>query len=158
MYLCAHIYVTTIIVYPQWGCPNAGNCVIITCSVQCNILLAQITILYPNTPLAEKDRLDSSERLAEKDRLDAQTEKDRLDHEIKMRELEISRSLEIARAERDASDSKIRTTGSDNSPRSKLPYFDKDKDNMDSYLARFERYAEANSWHHGQCHYISVHC
>ena len=28
----------------------------------------------------------------------------------------------------------------------KLPWFDEDKDNMDSYLSRFERYAEVQGW------------
>ncbi len=87
-----------------------------------------------------------------KDRLDAdrQSEKDRLEHEVKLRELDVSRSLEAARAERDATDSKSRTTGLKTSKGPKLPYFDQDKDNMDSYLARFERYAEANAWLKGQ--------
>ena len=28
----------------------------------------------------------------------------------------------------------------------KLPYFDDDKDKMDSYMSRFEKYATANKW------------
>ena len=32
----------------------------------------------------------------------------------------------------------------------KLPWFDEDKDNMDSYLSRFERYAEAQGWKNDQ--------
>ena len=31
----------------------------------------------------------------------------------------------------------------------KLPYFDEDKDCMDAYLRRFERYATSNRWDRG---------
>ncbi len=67
-----------------------------------------------------------------------------------MRELEITRSVELARAERDAPDSKSRATVQTTPQDPKLPYFDQDKDNMDSYLARFERYAEVQGWQKGQ--------
>lgn len=32
----------------------------------------------------------------------------------------------------------------------KLPHFDEDKDNMDSYISRFERYADAQRWSRDQ--------
>ena len=88
----------------------------------------------------EKLRLEAEE----KDRMaKVEMERDKLEKtkiEVEAQKLIENAKLEAARLE--ARNSEKRNTGKD--PR--LPYFDENKDKMDSYIARFEVYATANGW------------
>lgn len=91
-----------------------------------------------------------------------QREVEKKEEEIKMRrgeaehrqamemvELQHQRELELAAASRDNKEG-VAKEWTDRVKGPKLPCFDQDKDNMDSYLARFEHYAEAHKWSRDQ--------
>ncbi len=80
-----------------------------------------------------------------KDRLDANEAQ--LALEFKLRELDTKHQVEMAKVERGEvvdEDRHDRDYGRAFGP--KLPHFDQNNDNMDSYLARFERYAAIQRW------------
>ncbi len=64
-----------------------------------------------------------------------------------MVELRNEYDIELARAEHGVGRVKEEDSAESRVPRGpKLPYFDEDRDSMDSYLARFERYSEVQRW------------
>ncbi len=68
-------------------------------------------------------------------------------HEARMAELRNEHDIELARAEHGVGRVKEEESAGPKVQRGpKLPTFDEDRDNMDSYLARFERYAEVQRW------------
>ena len=121
--------------------------------------------------LDRKDRLEARNISREKDaqehelklkEYDSKTEEDNKRHELKLREYE-ERQIQIENEEKEKErrhqfeleQARIATSsGSTSSPPvhvvapkgPKLPHFDDEKDNMDMYLRRFERYALINKW------------
>ena len=111
----------------------------------------------------EQQRFDREERAAwrnirmtelqaeDKKRADESEEKKRAD-EIKMAQIEIEKELKIkemelqAQAQATASSAIIPNPRNKDAKSPKLPSFIDEKDELDSYLLRFERYAENASW------------
>ena len=89
---------------------------------------------------AEKERIDW-EREAERERIEREkrVKLEMLEIEDRNRQREYERNSEILQAKKEGEhDVKLRGP--------KLPPFEDDKDNMDSYLNRFERYATVQKW------------
>ena len=89
----------------------------------------------------DKEKEEQALRL-EQDKL--AFDKDKLDKELKLKELSLQ--LEKEKLEKNVYSA---ATSSDNTvkPRApKMPPFDETRDEMDSYLCRFERYATVNKW------------
>ena len=93
-------------------------------------------------------------QVEDKKRADESEEKKRAD-EIKMAQIEIEKELKIKDIELQAQQAQAQATTSSATtlpPRNKdakspkLPSFIDEKDELDSYLLRFERYAENASW------------
>ena len=90
----------------------------------------------------ERDRKKQEE--AERRDREKQEEAERRQYEAEEREREHQRQMELAQAQ---AQQQRRGDGGVKAP--KLPYFDEDKDCMDAYLRRFERYATSNRWDRG---------
>lgn len=79
------------------------------------------------------------EREREKEMQEWEIEKVRLDHELEMRRLENTKEIELEKQKEEK--------GKKNPTHvPKLPHFDENTDDMDSYLSRFERYATSQNW------------
>ena len=100
-----------------------------------------------------EDRLLTREDQKQKDEREAQRQREEMEHIERLRRLEIeaeARRMEAqAQAEgRHQEDGDNRPEhGTANAPR--LPLFNEDKDSLDAYLGRFERYAEGQRWPRG---------
>jgi hypothetical protein len=71
------------------------------------------------------------------------------DREFRLRERELGikeQELTMQREQEERSEHDHSSHHTPNRMLPKLPYFDETKDNMDSYLLRFERYAQAQGW------------
>ena len=92
----------------------------------------------------ERERLElEKQRLElEKHKIELERQRAAEDYErsIRLAEIQHRHAMELAEKEIGALSAKERGKGP------KLPWFDENKDNMDSYLSRFERYAEAQGW------------
>ncbi|XP_064651627.1 uncharacterized protein LOC135502607 [Lineus longissimus] len=92
----------------------------------------------------EREEREAERREKEREQKDREREEDR-----KERELEHQRRLELLQEQQKLAVSTAKTTTSTTkvTPKTpRLPTFDETKDDMDAYLHRFERYAEAQSW------------
>ena len=63
-----------------------------------------------------------------------------------MRQLELTRQLELQRASCRTELEKQKSEKLAHAPDQKLPYFEETKDKMNSYLSRFEKYVTAHKW------------
>ena len=96
--------------------------------------------------VSDQQKLQREERAAvrqrEKEEREYQLEMERLYHELKMKQIEEEHELEMAEksAKGKTSDVIVKPC------LPKIPPFDESKDEIDSYLRRFERYATAMSW------------
>ena len=107
---------------------------------------------------AEKIRLDR-EAEAEKIRLATEAEERKMRLEIELARKRVEAEKELAREQFELDKRKAEEehklavdlrskgiTGDSKVKGHKLPFFDEDKDNIDSYLLRFERYADLQGW------------
>lgn len=78
----------------------------------------------------------------------AQFEKERLVHEIKLQEIAHMQKIEMLEKQSLLSPrSEVSFSDNTSAPRApKIPFFEDGKDDMDSYLRRFERYAISQKW------------
>ncbi|XP_062590636.1 uncharacterized protein LOC134252230 [Saccostrea cucullata] len=96
--------------------------------------------------VTEQQKLQREERAAarqrEKEEREYQLEMERMYHEMKMKQLQEEHELELANksAQGKVSDVMVKPSVP------KIPPFDENKDEIDSYLRRFERFATAMNW------------
>ena len=98
----------------------------------------------------EKEKLDKELKLKERleqeklalDKENIMFEKEKLDKELKLKEM----SLQLEQQKLDKNVHGATASSDVKSRAPKMPAFDETRDEMDSYLCRFERYATANKW------------
>ena len=96
----------------------------------------------------EKERegkMELERRKLEAERERTELERRKIEAELEMKRLEIE--AQKFKVEADVEIAKDKEARASHAKDPKLPYFDQGKDKMDSYLARFEKYAKANKWH-----------
>ena len=87
--------------------------------------------------------LELEQRRQREDRqIEREREKEKREHEKEMKELE----LKIAQERVRGNDSRSTPNPSASAKKMKLPVFNEKTDDLDSYLCRFERYAESVKW------------
>lgn len=97
----------------------------------------------------EQAKLDQQERLK---RLELEQQKELKLAELQLAEKKLENSTAADANESDSDGSQVshasssRSRGSRRKAGPKLPHFDENKDNIDSYLRRFERYAALQNW------------
>ena len=79
-------------------------------------------------------------------KLSSEIELEKLKHSFEMKHLELLGQLEVQRATFKTELEKQKSEKLKHARDPKLPYFEENKDKMDSYLSRFEKYATANKW------------
>ena len=90
----------------------------------------------------EKLKLESEQR--DENREATQRNKDK---KMEMEKLKIEAEVELKKIEAKTTSHPWWSKEKSSNPRGpKLPYFDEQRDKMDSYLTRFERYAISNKW------------
>ena len=94
----------------------------------------------------DKEKEENALRLEQEklalDKENIMFEKEKLDKELKLKEMSLQ--LEQQKLDKNVHGA---TASADVKPRApKMPAFDETRDEMDSYLCRFERYATANKW------------
>ena len=101
--------------------------------------------------MAKEKELEHRKEQRAKERQDRLTEKEFQEREDKKRrnfELALKeKELEIAQAKAEATRPKVSDSNDTKAKPPKLPTFVDGKDDMDSYLSRFERFAEIQKWH-----------
>ena len=70
----------------------------------------------------------------------------KLKHNFEMKHLELMGQLEVQRASFKTELEKQKSEKLAHARDQRLPYFEANKDKMDSYLSRLEKYATANKW------------
>ena len=97
---------------------------------------------------AERDReLKRTELETNREsKLSIEIELEKLKHSFEMKHLELMGLLEVQRASFKTELEKQKSEKLAHARDPKLPYFEESKDQMDSYLSRFEKYATANNW------------
>ena len=99
---------------------------------------------------AEADRAEADWEAEEKKRADElQAEEKKRADEIRLAQIEIEKELKIKEMELQAQQAQAQATPpprNKDAKSPKLPSFIDEKDELDSYLLRFERYAENASW------------
>ena len=106
---------------------------------------------------AEADQAEADREAEEKKRADElQTEEKKRADEIRLAQIEIEKELKIKEMELQAQQAQATASSATTPPprnkdakSPKLPSFIDEKDELDSYLLRFERYAENASWEKG---------
>ena len=95
----------------------------------------------------QDERQKQREREREKENVELQKQKLEQEQALKLQELEHKQKLELLSVQAETG---VKVPKSDDSQTCfkfpKIPTFDDHKDEMDSYLLRFERYAEAQQW------------
>ena len=92
----------------------------------------------------EKKRADESHIKIQIAQIEAAKEQAKIDKELKFKEMELQ--AQQAQAQATASSATIPPPRNKDAKSPNLPYFIDEKDELDSYLLRFEHYAENASW------------
>ena len=91
----------------------------------------------------EKKRKEENELEEKRMQYEEKKRKEEMEHELKLKQMEMEIAKERMQMQDERSESRAHGFSA-KAPR--LPPFDEKRDDMDSYLSRFERYADAQKW------------
>ena len=95
----------------------------------------------------EKEEREAQMRFEKEEKREKELLRMQLEKEERENKLRLEQDLEMKKLELEVEKAKVESKNSNSGAKDpRLPYFDEHKDKMDSYLARFEKYANANKW------------